>query len=459
LKKPLKWGLTPFLFFALTAMAAPPTAVSTFHSIGLYWSPEGGAQSNAAQVRYREPGGEWKKGLDLWFDARNNEYRGSLLELKPGTEYEIRLQLAGGSQETLNARTWNEKFRVKRTVEVPAGTTRLVIEAKDSGDEKDGYVVFTGKSPIEGNDAAESCVAIRQGVHHVILRGLVLKNCKRYGVMLERQFEPVLDAQTHDIVIEDNEISGWGGFENNQKGKGLADTDGAIQCGYRRETDDAKRPDRIIIQRNRIHSPRHSANPWMSQARGRLHPEGPQAVNFDRCGSNHVIRYNEIASKNGNHFDDGIGGGDNFSAAGFPWADSDIYGNKISDAYDDGIEAEGGNRNVRIWDNTLERVYVAIANAATTTGPLYVWRNSARNMGGMYQPEAGGRSARGPFIKGGSNQPQANGGRAYYFDNSAPDAGAGLARSGGVFYNFVARNNKWPPSRVNRADGPFEIDR
>jgi len=88
-----------------------------------------------------------------------------------------------------------------------------------------------------------------------------------------------------------------------------------------------------------------------------------------------------------------------------------------------------------------------------------VWRNSARNMGGMYQPEAGGRSPRGPFIKGGSNQPKANGGRAYYFDNSAPDAGAGLARSGGVFYNFVARNNRWPPSRVNRADGPFEIDR
>jgi hypothetical protein len=56
---------------------------------------------------------------------------------------------------------------------------------------------------------------------------------------------------------------------------------------------------------------------------------------------------------------------------GFPWADSDIY----------------GNRNVRIWANYLDRVFVAIANAATATGPLYVWRNVSHRMGGMYQPE------------------------------------------------------------------------
>ena len=454
----MKRLLSPLLFAALNAVAAPPSAVSTFHSIGLYWSPEGGAESNPAHVRFREAGsGAWRQGLDLWFDARNGEYRGSLVELTPGTGYEVQLTLSSGIQETLNTRTWSEKFRVKRTVQVAPGTSRLVIEAKDSGDEKDGYVVFTGASPIEGDGKSDACVVVKQGTHHVIVRGLVIRSCKRYGVLIERQFEPVLDAQTHDIVIEQNEISDWGGFENIKKGKGLADTDGAIQCGYWRETDDAKRPDRIIIQRNRIHSPRHSANPWVSRARGRLHPEGPQGVNFDRCGRNHVIRYNEISSKNGNHYNDGIGGADNFSAAGFPWADSDIYGNRISDVYDDGIEAEGGNRNVRIWDNTFDRVYVAIANAATAIGPLYVWRNVAKRMDGMYEPEARG-GAIGPFIKAGSNNPSANGGRAYYFNNTAPGAGAGIARSGGKLYNFVSRNNVWPAPRVDRRDGPFDLE-
>ena len=74
-----------------------------------------------------------------------------------------------------------------------------------------------------------------------------------------------------------------------------------------------------------------------------------------------MIRYNEIPSRNGNYYMDGIGGGDNFSTAGFPWADSDIYGNRVSEVYDDGIEAEGANRNVRIWGNHFDRVYVAIA--------------------------------------------------------------------------------------------------
>ena len=249
-----------------------------------------------------------------------------------------------------------------------------------------------GQNVIEGNDKDDSCVLIRQGAHHVIVRGLVLKDCKRYGVLIQRQGgDTPSDAQTHDIVIEDNEITGWGGFENVRKDTRLADNDGAVHCAYYRETDDARRPDRIIVQGNRMRDPRHGANPWRSTAHGHKHPFGPLGVNFDRCGRNHVIRYNEIRSQNGNFFNDGIGGADNFSTAGFPWADADIYGNRVSEVYDDAIEAEGANRNVRIWGNHFRRVYVAIGNAATVTGPLYVWRNVASDMARMYQPEGNPR--------------------------------------------------------------------
>jgi len=447
----------------LAALAAPPSAVSTFHSIGLYWSPEGGSGSNAARVQFRPAGSsEWRQGLDLWFDARNNEYRGSLVELEPGTSYEVRLALASGQQEILKTQTWSEKFPIRKTVQVAAGK-RLVIKPDDSGDEK-GYVLFTapaGQNVIDGNDTDDACVVIQQGAHHVIVRGLVLKDCKRYGVLIQRQGgdkEASGAAQTTDVVIEGNEISGWGGYEIQKPNSRLADSDGAIHCNYYREKDDAKRPDRIIVQGNRIRDPRHSANPWQSEAHGHMHPYGPLGMMFDRCGSHHVIRYNEIGSKNGNRFKDGIGGADNFSAAGFPWADSDIYGNRIAEVYDDGIEAEGGNRNVRIWNNHLKHVYVAIANATVATGPIYVWRNVAEGMARMYQPEGFARKdQRGPFIKAGSKRPEVNGGRAYYFHNTGPDAGAGIARSGGPAYNFVARNNKWPASRVNPADGPFDL--
>jgi len=443
------------------ALHAAPSAVSTFHSIGLYWSPEGGSESNAARVQFRPAGsGEWRQGLDLWFDARNGEYRGSLVELEPGTAYEVKLTLAGGASESLTAKTWSEKFPVRKTVQVAAGK-RLVIGPEDSGDEK-GYVVFTapaGQNVIDGNDSDDACVVIQQGAHHVIVRGLVLRDCKRFGVLIQRQGgDKGGEGQTTDVVIEGNEISGWGGYENQKPNSRLADSDGAIHCNYYRERDDAKRPDRIIVQGNRIRDPRYGANPWQSEAHGHMHPYGPLGMMFDRCGSNHVIRYNEIGSSNGNRFKDGIGGAENFSTAGFPWADSDIYGNRIAEVYDDGIEAEGGNRNVRIWNNHLKHVYVAIANATVATGPIYVWRNVAEGMARMYQPEGfAKRDQRGPFIKAGSKRPEVNGGRAYYFHNAGPDAGAGIARSGGPAYNFVARNNKWPASRVNPADGRFDL--
>jgi hypothetical protein len=462
---------------ALFAVVAPvfgaPRYVATFHSIGLYWSPPGGNATNGARVEFREPGTPtWRQGLALWFDTRNSEYRGSLVELKPDTAYEVRLMLDSGLAETLKAVTWSETFRVKRTVQVAPGSTHLVIDATDSGNESEGYVVFTaapGRNVIDqkdvpGNAAADSCVVVKQGTHHVIIRGLVLRNCKRHGVFLERQWAPVLDSKSHDIVIENNEISGWGA-SGGQK-PGMADDDGAVQCGYYHETISAKKPDRVVVQRNRIHSPRHSANPWQAPDGPRLHPRGPQGVNFTRCGGNHVFRYNDIYSSNGNYYNDGIGGSDNFSFEGFPGTDSDIYGNRISHVYDDAIEAEGANRNVRIWGNYLDQTLTAIANAATSLGPLYVWRNVSHWMAGMYSPGANPDSVpRGAFIKGGSRNASFNGGRAYYFHNTilqpppAPDArysmgaGSGIENSGGGLFNFVSRNNIWHIHKEPQVDG------
>ena len=103
---------------------------------------------------------------------------------------------------------------------------------------------------------------------------------------------------------------------------------------------------RITIQRNKIHDPRYGANSWSDG-----HPAGAQAVAFSHCGGQLVIRHNDMYSTTGKYFNDIIGGEDNFTKVGFPNADSDIYGNKLSHAWDDAIEAEGANENVRIWGN------------------------------------------------------------------------------------------------------------
>src|SRR5690349_8205612 len=110
------------------ALAAPSfgtadewNAVPTFQSIGLYWAPPGGGATVAAQVTFREAGtGGFRQGLDLWWDARNSEYRGSIVELKPDTTYDVILKLSTGYQVFFSScaagnrcsKTWSESFTV-----------------------------------------------------------------------------------------------------------------------------------------------------------------------------------------------------------------------------------------------------------------------------------------------------------------------------------------------------------
>lgn len=88
-----------------------------------------------------------------------------------------------------------------------------------------------------------------------------------------------------------------------------------------------------------------------------------------------MIRYNSIFSDDAHRYNDVLGAGTNFSLRGFPHRDTDIYGNLLSHCWDDAIESEGGNANVRIWGNYLTKCFVGVATASTSVGPCYVWRN------------------------------------------------------------------------------------
>jgi hypothetical protein len=205
--------------------------------------------------------------------------------------------------------------------------------------------------------------------HHVIIRGFTLTGARVHAINI--------GTGCHDLVIEDCDISGWGSLEVDAVA-GVHDLGVAFQsaiCSRWTDTDLT----RVIIQRNRIHHPATTSNSW-SEARPAIglfdgHPSGPQAIFLKDTAGNHVIRYNEVFSDAKHYFNDGIGGNNNFSNSGFPNKDSDIYGNRISECWDDGIESEGANCNVRIWNNVIDNTYHKIAIAATHSGPLYVWRN------------------------------------------------------------------------------------
>lgn len=136
-----------------TRQSATPRAVCTFASIGLYWTPDGGAEDKPCRVRYRpiaEP--TWREALPLWFDKRIGEYRGSIVQLQSGTTYDVRLELPGGGPSTeLRAATWSEAFPIARTVPVDDMTGTTIPNFNDGfhGRASDMGVCEAGAAPLQ----------------------------------------------------------------------------------------------------------------------------------------------------------------------------------------------------------------------------------------------------------------------------------------------------------------------
>lgn len=419
------WVFLAMLGSAEPVLAAGPTAVSTFHSIGIYWSPSGGSSTNTCSVRYRPEGSsEWKNGYPLWYAKGTSplEYRGSLVNLAPGTTYEIELRLKSGKTTTFTARTWSETFPVARTVTLPA-TSDATLAITESGTPS-GYVLYTpepgGTATIDVANSQDYCITVNAS--YVIFRGLTLRNARVHGIQLL--------GNAHDVVIEENDISGWGRIDTDGWG---VNYDAAVYANVPSLT-------RIIIQRNRMHHPRSDANNWSecrSQFSSPCHPRGPEAVTFFDSAGNHVIRYNEIYSDADHYFNDPIGGGSNFSSKGNLKQDSDVYGNSIQNFWDDGIEVEGANRNNRIWGNWLNDAFVDIAVTATRVGPVYVWRN----VSGRHPYIPGSQYHSYNFLKAGADKTY---GRIYVFHSTLrqpEEEGAAFGIGTNPIRNVWTRNN------------------
>ena len=351
-------------------IAQTPEGYSTFHSIGIYWKPAEADSDNICNVSFREVGfSDWRSGHPLWFDPnthsglpeRSQEYRGSLVDLVPGTNYEIELNLAKtGTKASFFIQTLDEDFKIKSTVLLNSGELNVPLEITSGGSETDGYVLYTSENKdliIDTKKLYDYCVQINAS--YVILRGLTLKGALDNGILL---------GDVNHIVIEDCDISDWGSNVESGLLEGFGiNFQSAI---YSKSTSLSN----VIIQRNKLHHPSTDANSWEEPVSD-THPEGPQGICFIKSKGFHIIRYNEIFSDELHKFNDGMGEYSNTSFTGFPNRDSDIYGNLVYNCWDDAIEAEGSGMNVRIWGNFIDTTYVAFGLASQSLGPLYLYRN------------------------------------------------------------------------------------
>jgi hypothetical protein len=401
-------------------------------------------------VQYRKQGDSaWSKGLDLWYDSSKSECRGSIVYLAPGTAYEAQLGVNGSFTKSVTFTTWSNQYPVAQTIKVPSGSSTLNITA---GGSPSGYIVYDGSgATLDAQNGAATNISINAS--YIVVRGFTLKGAQQHGILIDRN--------QHDVIIEDNDISGWGRTRDGQWG---ADMDSGIRAICQNEE-----LTRVTVQRNKIHDPRYPANSW---AVG--HPAGPQGVTFSYCGGNDVFRWNEIYSSQ-NHFNDGMGGEDNFSTNGWPNKDSDVYGNRIEMTWDDGIEAEGGNQNVRIWGNYVNKTATAIASTVDSIGPLYIFRN-VWNRNQFIEGVSCDSDQKQPMFKSGSSGDFGNG-RRYLFHNTMLQAqqagcsnglggGAGIGGTGDsqLVHNTISMNNIYQLWKNNGAfyqvgsDNTFQND-
>jgi hypothetical protein len=416
------------MLFSSHSRAQAPFAVPTFHCLGVYWSPAGGSADADVLVQYRRQGdAAWKDGLAMRYlpiaatTEDKADYRGSIVGLAPGTAYDIKLTLEGtATEETFTASTWGEEFPEGTVTNVGDGTATYAVTQSGTAN---AYRVFDGSgATIEVDESQEACITVEAS--YVILRGFTLIG-GRNGIRL-------FDGCS-DIVIEDCDISGWGRLRADPSVPDHGeDYNGAV---FSNDEPLA----RVVIQRNRMHNPATASNSWVYG-----HPSGPQCIVFWNSQGNHVLRYNECYSDTGHYFNDIIGAGSNSGYTGFPGADCDIYGNYFANSWDDGVESEGGNQNVRVWNNYIENTLMAIANAATTIGPYYVWRNVS---GASYSPPGSEWDmTHGNFMKMGyANGEVYMSGHMYLFHNTiyqVDDNGCdGLGGSSRIIKHCVTRNN------------------
>jgi len=389
-----------------------PTIIPTFHSLGIYWQPSGRSSNVTAQVQYRPSGSStWKSGYPLWFDPNDSQYRGSLVLLNPGTTYEVKLTLQDTSTSvTTAATTWSETFPVGQTISLPENSSQT-LTINNSGT-ANGYLLYTHQSGKTATINTTSTNNIKINGSYIIIRGLTLKNASGDAIRISNN--------SHDIVIENNIVTGWGGSGNSNNMAAAVGTDrpGDSSTGA---------GPRIIIQNNTFTTPRGNSNSWDTG-----HPNGPQGITLWNSSGQNVIRNNTITSNGSHHYNDGIGGAKNGGPIGNVYRDSDIYNNRVEYCRDDGLEIEGANINVRIWNNRVDKCFVGIATAANLNGPTYIFRNIITN---GRQSDGNDKSAAFKLGSGSSF------GAIYIYHTTVDHVKNGLTGWGGAVYNLTARNN------------------
>ena len=411
----------------------------TLLCLGVRWYVSGDENGSAAvRVSYRRKGErEWRQALplfrvgtgpdsnegetrlergdrDSWPFPLGNFFAGSIFDLRPDTDYEIKLTLSdpdgGAASRMLKARTRRVPVapRPKRVLHVipgdggGAGTRsdplRGLAAANAMARPGDEFLVHAGiykgtfltdksgspAAPIVWRGAGDGEAVIdAQGEHrgisanqvrHVFFVDLSIRNAQ-YGLVAHG---------ASDLVVQRCH------FDGNEYGIAATRNDPVMRNFY--------------IADNLFEGP----STW-PRTKG---IENARAIQVS--GEGHAICYNRIR-----------GFGDGIDIMGSPPGRAiDFYNNDISECTDDAIELDYGQSNVRAFRNRITNCFEGISTQPLYGGPAYIFKNAMYNLEYV------------PFKM--HNNPSG----ALYFHNTAVKSGVPWSlHTSAEVRNAVSRNN------------------
>ncbi len=354
-------GLLLFAMGTTSVYGAIPGNLRTYatrHSIGIEWDISNDDNHNAeCSLEYRQSGNQaasWKSGLPLFrVDYKGyNMLAGSLFYLTPGQNYEIRLQLSdvdgGNTTQLISVSTLPLPVGLKQ------GKTLYVVPGSGGGS-------GTQADPYRGIDTAQAFVAPGD----VVLLGA--------GTYVgESEF---------DVSGRPGNYITWKARGN---GKAILETirvngdylwfEDLDVSGHQYGIRTYGNPVDVVITKNRFTGCNyciylnHGGTAWyiadnvivgdVDPASGSFQGEGIELDHSD----GHTVMYNSISK-----VADGVS---------YPGKNCDIFGNDIFDVSDDGIEPDYGTVNNRIYGNRISNAYHnGISFQPMNGAPWYIMRN------------------------------------------------------------------------------------
>ncbi|TQV80763.1 right-handed parallel beta-helix repeat-containing protein [Denitrobaculum tricleocarpae] len=364
---------------------------STYRSIAVRWPVVGdGNQTARITVSYREAAvDEWTEGYPLFrpmperMSADNLVpggwlFAGSVVDLKPASDYLVRLTLTDDDGVTIDGGSSTELVREIQVAtraepgEVRASRTLYVMPGDETGGDGSSERPFQSLQSAEANARPGDLFILKPGLYSVAGHRITQSGEAGKPIVYRGEEGAILDGAGAEVLLNANGTAHrW--FEGLvfQNADRLLSVDQASH---------------LVVRRNRFNFTQYGVTSrWATYGESQYNavldnvfqgvttwPRSrgiEETYGVELTGSGHVVAHNLFRNVG-----DAVHNGDRGRLSA-----SDIYGNEIITCTDDGVETDYSDTNVRVFRNRITNCFAGITGQPVHGGPVYIYRNVIYN--------------------------------------------------------------------------------